>query len=94
MPNAVLEAIAMGIPVLAQPKSSLPDIVVKDVTGWLLLAENLEEWIEHVRTIVNWSKTKRNEFRQQSRGVAQKRHSWQEYSRHHLELYRQTLNRR
>ncbi|MHB1568014.1 MAG: glycosyltransferase family 4 protein [Solirubrobacteraceae bacterium] len=46
-PNVALEALAMGVPVLASPVGSLPEIVTHGVNGFL--CSSVSEFAEHVR---------------------------------------------
>lgn len=50
----VNEAMACGLPVLAQPRSSLPEQVQDGVTGWLLpvdAGEEMTAWAERLEAI-------------------------------------------
>lgn len=46
-PNVALEALAMGVPVLASPVGSLPEIVTHGVNGFL--CSSVSEFAEHIR---------------------------------------------
>jgi alpha-maltose-1-phosphate synthase len=92
LPNAVLEALAMGVPVIAQPKSSLPEIIQDGQNGWLVDAQKLDLWVDLVRDLSTWSGERRDEFRRRTRSRAIQTYSWSRYAQRHVELYRQLGN--
>lgn len=46
LPLSVIEAMACGCPVLAQPKSSLPELVKDNVNGFLLNVDDISHWVD------------------------------------------------
>lgn len=89
LPNAVLEAVSMGLPVVAQPKSSLPEIIQDGVNGWLVDAQDFDLWVDLVRDLVAWSDERRQAFRDAARSLAVRTYSWSLYAERHVEVYRQ-----
>lgn len=89
LPNAVLEAISMGVPVLAQAKTSLPEIIQDGENGWLLEADKLDQWVDLLQEIIDWDDERRCSFRDASRAATVRTRSWRTYTQSHVELYRQ-----
>lgn len=52
LPLSVIEAIGMGLPVMAQPKSSLPEIIIDGTNGSLIPLENVTEWEQQIRSFL------------------------------------------
>ncbi|NJN86709.1 MAG: glycosyltransferase family 4 protein [Leptolyngbyaceae cyanobacterium SL_7_1] len=94
LPLTVLEALAMGLPVLAQPKSSLPEAVVEDVTGWLLPVDRPQLWADKLNEILQWSDSQRHDFAQQARGFVTKHYSWDTIAQQYADLYQQVSRMR
>jgi glycosyltransferase involved in cell wall biosynthesis len=89
----VNEAMACGLPVLAQPRSSLPEQVQDGLTGWLLPVDEREEmgaWAERLKRVLDWTPAERQEFAQRARAVAVARYSWASIAAHYRQLYMQT----
>lgn len=87
LPLTILEASAMGIPVLAQPKSSMPEAVIDDVTGWILPVDPIAAWAERLTKIANWSATERSQFSDKARSFVAKHFSWDSIAQQYSELY-------
>jgi glycosyltransferase involved in cell wall biosynthesis len=77
----------MGLPVLAQPKSSMPEAVIDDLTGWLLPAENLNIWADKLKEINQWSTVIRHNFSSRAREFTQKNFSWDLIAKQYSDLY-------
>ena len=87
LPLTILEATSMGLPVLAQPKSSMPEAVIDDLTGWLLPAENLNIWADKLKEINQWSTVIRHNFSRRAREFTQKNFSWDLIAKQYSDLY-------
>lgn len=74
MPNAMLEAMASGLPVIASCIAGNEELVVDDKTGYLVPAEN----IEALRTVLR--KLLSNTALRQQMGSASRRHAEENYS--------------
>ncbi len=88
MPNVVLEASAMGLPVLTQPKGPLPEIITEGVNGWLLPEEPLDAWAQKIENLLAWSDDKRSNFRTEARELMASRYSWTRIAEQYKELYK------
>lgn len=87
LPLTVVEAAAMGLPVLAQPKSSLPELVHAGVTGWLLPLEPLTRWAYQVQQLTAWSPAERQAFAHQARASVARRYAWATIAHQYRDLY-------
>lgn len=92
----VNEAIACGLPVLAQPRSSLPEQVQDGITGWLLpvgAGDDMGAWAERVQRILHWRSDERQAFARRARAVAIERYSWASIAAQYRRLYLQEGHR-
>lgn len=88
LPLSVAEAAAAGTPVLAQPASSLPEIVKDGVTGWLQSVDDTEAWLARMQQILAWTPQERQNFVDGSRRFITENFSWASIARAHQEMYR------
>ncbi|OOC09618.1 hypothetical protein B1A74_10115 [Thioalkalivibrio halophilus] len=49
VPNAVQEAMAIGVPVLASEAGGMPEIIRDGQTGWILGMDDAEAWAERIK---------------------------------------------
>src|SRR5688500_5725033 len=52
-PNAVLESLAMGTPVVASRVGALPELVVEGETGFLCVAGEVDQFVSHIRWLAS-----------------------------------------
>lgn len=90
---AVVEAQAMGLPVLAQPKTCMPEIIQEGVSGWLLPSESLQMWASKLREILSWSCSERIAYAEGSRAITRTRYSWDVIAPQYREMYLATQRR-
>jgi glycosyltransferase involved in cell wall biosynthesis/Flp pilus assembly protein TadD len=57
MPKAILEMLAAGLPVVSQPRGSLPELVQSGANGFL--SESEEEIAEHLETLIGSAELRR-----------------------------------
>jgi alpha-maltose-1-phosphate synthase len=91
LPLTILEASAMGLPILSQPKSAMPEAVIEDVTGWMFSDRQLPIWAEKLQEIHNWSDTTRTNFSQIARTFVSEHYSWDLVARQYADLYAKVL---
>jgi glycosyltransferase involved in cell wall biosynthesis len=87
LPLTILESLSVGTPVLAQPRSAMPEAVIDDLTGWLLTDDVVEAWVSKLREILNWSSAERDQFSQQARQFVAQHYSWDLVASQYAELY-------
>ena len=93
LPLAVIEALGMGLPVVCQPKSSMPELVRDGVNGRLIDAEDLESWALALKEYVSMNAGSREDLLQQQRSEACTKYAWRRIGSAYGELY-QSLPRR
>lgn len=86
LPNAVLEAMSMGVPVLGQKATSMPELIIDDLNGWLA-DYNENTWVERLKFISHWDQNQSEEFKRRSRGYTISKFSWEEYADRHQKFY-------
>lgn len=91
-PNAVVEAMAMGLPVVATAVGGIPDLVAEGRTGFLVRAEDDERLAARLIELLD-SKSIRNTFGQAAQAVAIERFSISASVSAHLSLYTDLLER-
>jgi glycosyltransferase involved in cell wall biosynthesis len=92
LPLTILEASAMGIPVLAQPKSSMPEAVIDDVTGWILPVDPMQAWADRLAKITNWSAEERSQFSGKARSFVAQHYSWDSIAQQYSSLYHRIVS--
>ena len=87
LPLSVIEAMATGLPVIAQPKSSLPELIKDQENGFLLpLQDDLSDWVNTLNEILQWSSQKRIDFGATcSKSV--ERFTWEKVAEQYQALY-------
>jgi glycosyltransferase involved in cell wall biosynthesis len=95
LPLSVIEAMGMGVPVIAQPKSSLPELITHDFCGKLIAIDHpnsLQQWSDAINIYLN---------RSQEEQVLQKSilslhtrqlYSWESIGASYGDLYRRILS--
>lgn len=84
LPLSVIEAMGCGCPVLAQPKSSLPEVIVSGENGWLI-ADAAEQWAERCRLITPEGAPERP-LSDTVRGSVVDRFSWEQIAAQYSKL--------
>ena len=60
IPNALMEAMAMELPVLSSYHSGIPELVTDGVNGYLVQERDIDTYASRMSDIVNWGKMKAN----------------------------------
>ncbi len=92
LPLTVLEAIACGCPVIAQPKSSLPEVVENDVNGWMIDVTDTEAWLERMKLIVGRNRGEVATWRQRARESVLRSFSWSSIAERQGRFYERILS--
>ncbi|BCU76915.1 hypothetical protein llg_16300 [Luteolibacter sp. LG18] len=88
MPLAIIEAFGMGLPVIAQPKSSMPDLVKPGVNGELIDCSEEDTWESVCRKYLAQPISEREQFRKTIRRWAIENHSWSKVGRLYGRFYK------
>ncbi len=94
LPLTVLEAIACGCPVIAQPKSSLPEVVVEGVNGWMMDATDIDAWVRRTRFLCGRSRQEVEAWRGQARRSILRDFSWASIAERQGRFYERILSSR
>jgi len=89
---SVIEAQAMGLPVLAQPKTCMPELIEIGTTGWMLPVSDLKAWAGKITEVLAWSCSESERYRTKSRAVTEKKYSWDVIAPLYREMYLATAN--
>lgn len=60
IPNAIMEAMAMELPVLATIHSGIPELVEDGVNGFLVAEHDVESYAKRMHDLLEWSYLKKN----------------------------------
>jgi glycosyltransferase involved in cell wall biosynthesis len=90
---AMIEALAMGIPIICQPKSSMPELVTTGVNGELIDIVDLEAWSAAMTRYVKFSNEKRAELFRRVRENAVATYSWSKVGASYGPIYREVMKK-
>ncbi len=88
---AMIEALGMGIPIIAQPKSSMPELVIDGVNGSLIDIEDRDGWHQALIRYANLSERERDEIFNKVRSNAVERFSWSRVGASYGPVYQKIL---
>ena len=60
IPNAIMEAMAMELPVLSSYHSGIPELVTDGINGYLVKERDVDTYASRMSDIINWGKIKAN----------------------------------
>ena len=92
LPLTVVEALGCGCPVIAQNKSSLPEVIRDGENGWLIDNSEIGEWVGKVSEVLAWDGGKREEWRREARQSVLEAFSWSVIARQQGEFYHSLMN--
>jgi len=92
MPNAVLEAMSSGLPVVATRIAGSEELVIDEVTGLLVNAEDVDSLRDGLRRLIVEEKT-RMQMGRASRQRVEEEYSWENVARQYSEVLESILNR-
>ena len=85
---SVIEALGMGVPVIGQPKSSMPELIDHDVNGKLFDISEIDQWSHAMLSYLGRSLEERREHRAKVRPGIVSTYDWPIIGRMYGELYR------
>lgn len=85
---SVIEALGMGVPVIAQPKSSMPELIQDGIQGKLHDVSDLTAWESSVGKFLSRDERQREEFIKQVRPGMLARYAWSSIGSQYGEIYR------
>jgi colanic acid/amylovoran biosynthesis glycosyltransferase len=60
IPNALMEAMAIGLPVLSTKHSGIPELVADKENGFLVEEKDIESYAEKMDEIITWERLRKN----------------------------------
>jgi glycosyltransferase involved in cell wall biosynthesis len=85
---SVIEALGMGLPVIGQPKSSMPELIDPDVNGNLHDIKDIDSWIASMGKYLSRDAQQRHEFVAQIRPGIVNRYSWSSIGQQYGQIYK------
>lgn len=92
-PNAVIEAMACGLPVVATKVGGIPQQVEHGVNGFLIQNNNIAELKESILKLVG-NRTLCKEIGQRNREMVISKYNWSKSTRKFLEIYEHILGQK
>ncbi len=92
LPLSVIEAQGMGLKVIGQPKTSMPDLVQNGVNGWLIDLAEKEAWSESLLAALSPAYSTRLQEGLAIREATKERFAWASIGRRYGHLYRQMFS--
>lgn len=92
LPLSVIEAMGMGVPVVAQSKSSLPELIIGEHCGHLINIDgddSLGQWSQALRTYTAMGEGSRRTFKGHLSEFTKSRFSWASIGAAYGNLYRE-----
>ena len=87
LPLTVVEAMGCGCPVIAQPRSSLPEVIDHEETGWMYLNSQRDEWVGRMTALIELSDVDKRDLACKIRASVIDRFSWKFIAKSYGELY-------
>jgi alpha-maltose-1-phosphate synthase len=91
LPLAVIEAHGMGLPVIAQPKSSMPDLIKPGINGELILCEDEEGWEQACRKYLALQGEERMQWIHRLHGETASQLSWSAAGKRYGDFYKKIV---
>ncbi|MCK9488772.1 MAG: glycosyltransferase family 4 protein [Xanthomonadales bacterium] len=93
-PNAVVEAMSCGLPIIASPVSDLPQIVAEADNGWVVDAKDASSLADAMQKMIDLDPAQRFEMGQRSRRTAVSWFSKERFVDEYIALYQSLLTGR
>ena len=90
MPNAILEAMACGLPIVASRIAGNEELVIPDKTGWLVPPEDMDA-LKETLTMSIPDQTRRKQMGLASRSRVETNYTWEGVARQYLSLLKDHL---
>jgi glycosyltransferase involved in cell wall biosynthesis len=88
---SLIEAMGMGLPVIAQPKSSMPELIKHGVNGTLHDIMHPDAWSESLRCYLFRDSAQRQQFRQVQRPQVIERYAWPSIGQQYGQIYKSMI---
>jgi len=89
---SVIEALGMGLPVIGQPKTSMPELITDGVNGHLFDISDLDGWSNAMLAILGVGSEARPFASAAIRAATMDRFAWQSIGRRYESIYREIFS--
>lgn len=90
---SVIEALGMGLPVIGQPKTSMPELITDGVNGRLIDISDQEGWSSALISALGTSSSERIKTATTIRSATMDRFAWSSIGQRYGEIYRAMFSR-
>lgn len=90
LPMALLEAAAAGLPCAVSNVGGMPDVIIDDVTGWVLPSDDTGPWIDLLFSLAS-RRHALTEMGQRARSVVEERFGMSQCARQYTAAYNRVL---
>ena len=91
---AMIEAVALGVPIVCQPKSSMPELVQHGVNGSLVDASDIAGWVEAIKSWLGPRTEEQQNHLNACREAALEKFDWKNVGRAYGPIYRSVMERK
>lgn len=91
---AMIEAVALGIPIICQPKSSMPELVKHGVNGALVDANDIAGWLTAMEEWIDPRSEEQRRQLKECRDEALKKFDWKNVGRAYGPIYRAMMEKK
>lgn len=89
LPLALAESLGMGLPAIAQPRSSMPELITDGINGRLVDAGDLEQWGESLQHYLHLTEAERCQMGALIRDKIREKFTWPVIGKAYGPIYRQ-----
>ena len=91
LPNVILEAMAMQLPILATDVPGCRDLVTNDFNGWLIVSKSKDALLKKIKNVSEYSDSYLKEMGIKSRQIAKKKYNSNDQCHRMLKFYNSIL---
>lgn len=92
LPNVIMEAMAVGVPVVATNVGGVPELIKNGETGFLVEPKNPKTLAEKIEHVLNLPEEERNRVGEKARRVVKEKFSIEKMVNEHEGLYKKLMN--
>lgn len=89
LPNVLLEAMAIGVPVIGANVGGIPDVIQHGSNGWIVPTNDQEQWVVALRGAISGVKLDSERWRARARELAVKSYALSIQANRYREMFKQ-----